>query len=381
MSASISMPIASSGTSKSAAFVAMPLVTQPASAASSSSGGNGAESTPPSGGGSSLWITKRRVRGMKFCPRAWTGPTLTMALVPRSHVDCTLIVIFPRAGLPFTISERCLTPSRFTSFRCSTIGYSPAPAGPARSEQGADHAGGALRAFTRHVASLGRLPQVVEDGAGQIVDAGPVVLHAHAGAQAVEAARDVEVLLEMIAEREVEKGRAEGGQLHRAGEAALDNGEVGGGVMPKQMRHVGAHVDARPRRQLAWVEPGSRDQQHPCVGDLRGDPGEGEGGLSEEILPHAGAPRGDQDDPLVGAILELMPQRHLVGVRGRVEVIGISGEVEVLPRPLAHVRQVRAELAVQYVLHIAHHDRQVAHVGMQAQVVDVLRVLLPGAAE
>ena len=52
-----------------------------------------------------------------------------------------------------------------------------------------------------------------------------------------------------------------------------------------------------------------------------------------------------------------------------------------LARPLPHVRQVRPELAVEDVVFIADHDGQVAHVGVQAQVVDVLGVLVPGAPE
>src|SRR5678815_2459722 len=256
MSASMSMPIASRGTSKRAAFVAMPVVTQAESAASKSSGGKGAESTPPSGAGSSLVITKRRVRGNRFWPRAWTAPTVIVAFVPRSHVDCTFTVILPRAGVSRTILSRCLRPSRFTSFVCSAMVFPPAPVVPALSEQVRDHAGGAFGAPGGHLPDLGALAQVVEDRRSQLLRAGHVVVHADAGAQAVEPAGHVEVLLEMIAQREVEERRLEGRQLHRGGEATLHDGEMGGGVMAEQMRHVRAHVDARPARKLRGVQPG-----------------------------------------------------------------------------------------------------------------------------
>ena len=100
MSASMSMPIASSGTSKRAALVAMPVVTQPASAASSSSGGKGAESTPPSGAG----LVARdheapRPREEVLAAGRGRRPTVTMALVPRSHVDCTLHGHLPQGGV------------------------------------------------------------------------------------------------------------------------------------------------------------------------------------------------------------------------------------------------------------------------------------------
>src|SRR3954462_11550846 len=50
--------------------------------------------------------------------------------------------------------------------------------------------------------------------------------HAAAGAVAVEAVADVEVLLEVVAQREVEEGALRRRQLHRRRQAALDHGYV-----------------------------------------------------------------------------------------------------------------------------------------------------------
>src|SRR5262245_57972206 len=326
-SASMSMPIASRGTSKSAALVAMPLVTQPARAARRSSGGKGAESTPPSGAGSSLVITKRRVRGMMLPPTAWMGPTVTTAFVPRSQVEWTFTVILPMAGFSRTIVSRCLTPSRFTSLMCSPIPVLLRPSG-ARSEQVRDHAGRALRAPAKHFPTAGGLAQVIDDGGPQRLRAHHVVVHADARAQAVEPARHVEVLLEVIAQREIEERRPERRQLHRGREASLHDGEMGGGVMPEQVGHVRARVDARPRGQLGGVEPRARDEQHARVGDPVGDERKGGRALGEEAPPHAGPARGDQDHPLVVAVAELAPERGLVRVCGGIEVVRVAREAK-----------------------------------------------------
>ena len=103
--------------------------------------------------------------------------------------------------------------------------------------------------------------------------------------------------------------------------------------------------------------------------------------LAEQAPPDAGSPDRGQDHALVVPVAELRPQGRAVAQGPRVEVEGVAGEAEVLPGPLPHVRQVRAELAIEDVVLVADEDRQVAHVGMEAQVVDVLGVLLPAADE
>ena len=136
-----------------------------------------------------------------------------------------------------------------------------------------------------------------------------------------------------------------------------------------------------PLGSAAGVHARPRHEQHPGVGDPVGDQGERRRALDEQAPPHARAARGHQDDALVRAVAELAPERGLVGIGAGVEVVRVPGEPEVLARPLPHVRQVRPELAVDHVLLVADHDRQVADVGVKPQVIDVLRVLLPGAPE
>ena len=67
-----------------------------------------------------------------------------------------------------------------------------------------------------------------------------------AGAIAVEPVGHVEVLLEMVPEREIEERRSRRRQLHAGGEAALHERQIAGGEMPVEVGHEGAHLDARP---------------------------------------------------------------------------------------------------------------------------------------
>ena len=126
---------------------------------------------------------------------------------------------------------------------------------------------------------------------------------------------------------------------------------------------------------------GPADQDQARLRDLGGDQGEGLRALAEQAPPDPRSPDGGQDHALVGPVAELRPQGGAVAQGAGIEVEGVAGEAEVLPRPLPHVREIGAELAIEHVLLVADQDRQVAHVGMEAQVVDVLRVLLPAADE
>jgi hypothetical protein len=97
-----------------------------------------------------------------------------------------------------------------------------------RSEQLVEEArcpGGAVGGDGEVVDGLG---QLFGDRFGQQVRvAGFGVREVVAGVVAVEAGPDVEVLLEVVLERDVDEGDAEGGELHAGSEAALGDGEVG----------------------------------------------------------------------------------------------------------------------------------------------------------
>ena len=86
-----------------------------------------------------------------------------------------------------------------------------------------------------------------------------------------------------------------------------------------------------------------------------------------------------EHDALVVAVAGVAAQRRALGERRRIEVVRVADEAEALARPLPHVRQVLAERAIEHVLGIADHQRQIADVGVMREVIDVLRVLLPRA--
>jgi hypothetical protein len=109
------------GTSKSAAFAAMPDVTQPASAISSVSIGAGPLSTPPRPGGASVMRVKRRVRGVTALPATSCVPTSTSAFVPRCHVERSLTVRLASAGFSRICRSSARIASTFTSLIWSAM--------------------------------------------------------------------------------------------------------------------------------------------------------------------------------------------------------------------------------------------------------------------
>src|SRR3954449_11944063 len=94
-------------------------------------------------------------------------------------------------------------------------------------------------------------------------------VRASSGAVALEAVADVEVLLEAVAKREVEERSPVGGQLHRGGESALNDGEVAGGEVAVEIVDVGAHLESFGAREARGVDPRSRDDDHPQLGTER----------------------------------------------------------------------------------------------------------------
>src|SRR5690349_4878814 len=391
MSASISTLRASSGTSNSAALAAMPEVRQPANAASILSPWLAAASTTPTPAGPSIVTKNRRVGGVAAFPSTSCAPISTRALTPRCQVERSLTVRFPRAGFSRTLRSISFMPSTSTSFNPSAIWCPPwvtnvtgwsLVSSPALSlEQPGDQPGGAVGAVERHRGGVYRLAEVLEHRRAQSLGAGVLEVEPDPGAEAIEASGDVQLLLEVVAQREVEEGRAESGQLHRGGEPALDDREVGGRVMREEVGYVVAHLDAGAPRRLHLGEARTAHQDQPRLRDLGRDQGEGLRALAEEAAPDPRPADGGQDHALVGPVAELGAQGRPLGEGAGIEVEGVARETEVLAGPLPHVGEVGAELAVQHVFFVADQDRQVPHVGMPAQVVDVLRVLLPAADE
>src|SRR5438445_6851143 len=374
-SASRSMSIASIGTPNICAFVAIPAVTQPASAESSTSTGFGAPSTPPSSGGSSTMTVNRRGAGDMLLPPAVHALIDTWLLVPRCQLDFALNWHLPSAGVSRTSLSTAMMPSRLTSFSRSAMGSS------CSGEQLGHQAGRPRSAIGRNVAVMHGLAQVIQHRARQVLRGRAVVVHPHAGAEALEAARHEELLLEVVPQREVEERGAQRGQLHRRREPALNDRQIGGGVMPEELGDERAHLETRRGRNRRAVETGPGHEQHARGGGAGGDEREGRRALLEEVAADAGAADRDQDHAFVRPVAQRGAERRLVPEVGGVEVVRVPRELEMLAGPLPHVGQVRTERAVEHVLLVAHHEREVADVGMKAEMVDVLGVLVPRTNE
>src|SRR5579872_4356281 len=88
------------------------------------------------------------------------------------------------------------------------------------------------------------------------------VFHAATGAVALETVPHVEVLLEVVPQRNIDEGTPCCGQLHRRREATLHKRDVARAKMTVQLRNVRAHVQAVVRRQRCGIDPRTRNDDH-----------------------------------------------------------------------------------------------------------------------
>src|SRR3972149_320812 len=121
----------------------------------------------------------------------------------------------------------------------STIWARPSPGpSPAQLQQLGDQASRPRGSVGPHRAVVDRASDLLGDRGGDLLRAIGAEVHRPPRAVAVEAVADVEVLLEVVTEREVEEGPAVCGQLHGRCEPALDDREVAGGEMAVELVHV-----------------------------------------------------------------------------------------------------------------------------------------------
>src|SRR5215212_11786810 len=92
-------------------------------------------------------------------------------------------------------------------------------------------------------------PDLLGNRGGDLGGAIGLEVHAAAGAIAREPVAHVEVLLEVVAQREVEERPPAGGQLHRCGQAALDDRQVAGREVLIEVVDVCAHLEPIVLRQ------------------------------------------------------------------------------------------------------------------------------------
>ena len=144
----------------------------------------------------------------------------------------------------------------------------------------------------------------------------------------------MEVLLEVVAEREVEERPPVRRQFHRGGQSALDDGEVAGGEMPVELVDVRAYFEPVVCGQGARVDPRPGDDDHSQRRDPRLGLGEGGDHASEQVAADAGAADGDDAHLLVLVVVELGAEPGAVGELGGVKASDVAGEGVVLLRPL-----------------------------------------------
>ena len=128
----------------------------------------------------------------------------------------------------------------------------PAAGGCALSRRGQSRSLISCRRARRAVCLDGQVADVPTDllcdRDGDLVRTVVVEAHAAAGAVAVETMPDVEVLLEVVAEWEVQERPAAGGQLHGRGQPTLDDGQVAHRQMAVELVDVRADLEAVVRR-------------------------------------------------------------------------------------------------------------------------------------
>ena len=115
-------------------------------------------------------------------------------------------------------------------------------------------------------------PDLLGDRGGDLVRAVGLEVHAAPGAVALEPVADVEVLLEVVPEREVEERPPVRGQLHRRRQAALDDREVAGGEVAVEVVDVGADLEPVVRGQRAGSIRGPATTIIRSVGDALASP-------------------------------------------------------------------------------------------------------------
>ena len=98
---------------------------------------------------------------------------------------------------------------------------------------------------------------------GKLVGVGVPVVHVAAGSVLVEAVPDVEVLLEVVDEREVEEWPPRRRQFHGGRETSLDHGDVRGCQVPVEPLDVPVDLEAFVNGQAGRIDAGAGNSDHP----------------------------------------------------------------------------------------------------------------------
>src|SRR5271155_2161212 len=92
---------------------------------------------------------------------------------------------------------------------------------------------------------------------------GLLIVHVPAGAVLGQPVPDMEVLLEVMAQRYVDEGTLARGEFHGGGQAALHHPEVACREVPVKVMHVPVHLKTAVRRQTGRIDPRAGHHDHP----------------------------------------------------------------------------------------------------------------------
>ena len=191
----------------------------------------------------------------------------------------------------------------------------------------------------RHGRSRRRSTSARRVGVGRLV-----VVDAAPGAVPLEPVADVEVLLEVVAQRDVDERAAVGGELHARRQAALHDRQVARREVAVELGDVAAvrHAATAGQRPRVDARPGDDDEAQ-AVDEPPGRRRRRRRTRRSSAVADAGAADGDDAHPLVGPVAELGRAAPRGRRRRRVEARDVAGELEVLLGPLADRRQPGAE--------------------------------------
>ena len=97
------------------------------------------------------------------------------------------------------------------------------------------------------------------------------------------------VLLEMVAQREVQKRCGRRGEFHAGRQTALDECKIAGRQMAVEIRHKSSYLDPLRHVEFCGIQPGTYDHDHAQFGDQGLGHGIGFQNAPDQRRTHTGA--------------------------------------------------------------------------------------------
>ena len=193
----------------------------------------------------------------------------------------------------------------------------------------------------------------------------------------------MEVLLEVMTERNIDERPLAGGQLHSGGQPALHHREITRRQVPVQVMHVGAHIQPVDRGQAVsgqrfGVDPRPGHHDHPQPGDEPPGGRERRRRPAQQVTAHAGTADGDDADLLIRPVAELGAKGVAVSETGLVEAGDVAGELVVPLDPVPDGGKAVAEPLRDHVAGVADEHGAVPQARPACDLLDHLGVVVGG---